>query len=86
MGMKQIEDQSRQEKEGGAKGQAKCNREVIWACSEVLDLDKGNMMEKLDKELASDVLLIGGKSFNDKENGGRGDGKGIEGVDVRCWK
>ena len=40
------------------KGQAKQSREIVWACSEVLELGKGDMMEELDQELTGDVLLV----------------------------
>ena len=40
------------------KGQAKQSREIVWARSEVLELGEGDMVEKLDQELARDVLLV----------------------------
>ena len=71
--MKQVEDWFRQEEEGDAKGQAKCSREVVWTHSEMLDLGKGNVMEELDKELASDILLVEGESFDSDGNRGGSD-------------
>ena len=35
----------------------------------MLELGKGNMMEELDKELAGDILLVGGESFDGDEDG-----------------
>ena len=84
--MKQVKDWSGQEGEGGAKGQAKHSREIIQAHSEMLDLGEGNMVEKLDKELTGDVLLIGRESFDSNENGGGGNGKGIEDMNAGCQK
>ena len=52
----------------------------------MLDLGEGDVMEELDEELAGDVLLVGGKSFDSNENGGEGDGKDIEGMDVGYQK
>ena len=40
------------------KGQAKRSREIVWACSEMLELGEGDMMKELDQELARDVLLV----------------------------
>ena len=86
VGVKQFEDQSRQEGEGGAKGQAKQIGYVIWACFEVLDLGKGNMMEELNKDLTGDILLVAGKSLNSNKDGGGSDDKGIESMDAWCWE
>ena len=43
----------------------------------MLDLCECDVMEKLDKELAGDVCLVAGESFNGNEDGGSGDNKGI---------
>ena len=40
-------------------------------------------MEELDKELAGDVHLVAGKSFDCNENGGSGNNESIEGMDPR---
>ena len=58
VGEEEVKDWSRQQGEGGVKGQAKQSREVIWACLEMLELGKDNMMEELDQELTRDVLLV----------------------------
>ena len=82
VGDEEVEDQSRQQGEGGAKGQAKWSRGVIWAHSEVLKLGKGDVMEELDQELARDVLLVWRESFDDNEDGGGGDHKDEESMDA----
>ena len=43
----------------------------------MLDLGEGNVVEKLDKELAGDVSLVAGESFNGNEDGRGDDGKGV---------
>ena len=58
VGDKEVQDQSRQQGEGGAKGQAKRSREVVWTSSEMLELGEGDVMEELDQELTGDVLLV----------------------------
>ena len=58
VGEEEVKDWSRQQGEGGVKGQAKRSREIIWACSEMLELGEGNVMKELDQELARDVLLV----------------------------
>ena len=58
VGDKEVKDGSRQQGEGGAKGQAKRNREIVRACSEVLELGEGDVVEDLDQELTGDVLLV----------------------------
>ena len=58
VGDKEAKDGSRQQGEGGAKGQAKRSREVVQACSEMLELGEGDVMEELDQELTRDVLLV----------------------------
>ena len=40
------------------------------------------MMEKLDKELAGDIPLVGGKSFNGNEDSRGHNDEGVEGVDM----
>ena len=50
----------------------------------MLDLHECNVMEELNKELASDVHLVTGKSFDGNEDGRGGNDKGIEGVNPRC--
>ena len=84
VGVKQFKDRSRQEKEGGAKWEAKDIRWVIWAGLEMLDLCECDVMEELDKELAGHVSLVTRKSFNSNEDGRGSNDKGIEGVNPRC--
>ena len=86
VGDEEVQDWSRQQGEGGVKGQAKRNREIVWACSEMPELGEGDVMEKLDKELAGNVLLVRGESLNSNEDGGGGDEKDVEGVNVEGWK
>ena len=50
----------------------------------MLDLCECDVMEELNKELASDVCLVAGKSFNCDEDGRSGNDEGIEGVNPRC--
>ena len=50
----------------------------------MLDLGKGNVVEKLDKELAGDVSLVAGESFNGDEDGRGGNNEGVQSVDSRC--
>ena len=49
----------------------------------MLDLGKGNVVEKLDKELAGDVSLVTGESFNGNEDGRGGNGEGVQSMDSR---
>ena len=63
--------------------ETKDDRYVIWAGSEVLDLCECNVMEELNKELAGDVGLIAGESFNSDEDGRGGNNVGIEGKHLR---
>ena len=58
VGEEEVKDWSRQQGEGGAKGQAKQIREIVWTCLEMLELGEGNMMEELDQELTRDILLV----------------------------
>ena len=76
--------QSRQEGEGGAKWKTKDVRYVVRAGSEVLDLCECNVMEELNRELAGDVSLIAGESFDSYVDGRGGNDKGIEGKHLRC--
>ena len=48
---------------------------------EVLDLSEGNEMQELDEELASEVGLIVGESFDGDEDGRGGNDEGVQGVD-----
>ena len=50
----------------------------------MLDLGEGNMVEKLDKELAGNVGLVAGESFNGNEDGRGGNNKGVQSMDSRC--
>ena len=50
----------------------------------MLDLCECDVMEELNKELASDVCLVAGKSFNCDEDGRSGNDEGIEDVNPRC--
>ena len=50
----------------------------------MLDLGEGNMVEKLDKELAGDVGLVARESFDGDEDGRGGNDEGIQSVDSRC--
>ena len=43
----------------------------------MLDLSKGDVMEKLDKELTGKVGLITGESFDGNEDGRGGNDKGV---------
>ena len=58
VGDEEVKDWSRQQGEGGAKGQAEQSREIVWACLEMLELGEGDMMEELDQKLTRDVLLV----------------------------
>ena len=49
----------------------------------MLDLGEGNVVEKLDKELAGDVSLVVGEPFNSDEDGRGGNNKGVQSVDSR---
>ena len=51
---------------------------------EVLDLGKGDMVEKLDKELAGKVGLVTGEPFDSDEDGRGGNDEGVQSVDSRC--
>ena len=86
VGDEEVEDRSRQQGEGGAKGQAKRSREIVWACLEMLELGKGDVVEELDQELTRDVLLIERESFNSDEDGGGGDDEDKKGMDARRGK
>ena len=46
----------------------------------MLELGKGNVVEKLDEGLAGDVSLVTGKFFDSNKDGGSGNGKDIEDV------
>ena len=50
----------------------------------MLDLGEGNVVEKLDKELAGDIGLVAGESFHGDEDGRGGNNKGVQGMDSRC--
>ena len=50
----------------------------------MLDLCECDVMEKLDKELAGDVGLVTGESFNCNKDGGSGNDERIEGENLRC--
>ena len=54
---------------------------IVWASSKVLHLCECDVMEKLDKELAGDICLVTGESFDCDEDRGGGNDKSIEGVD-----
>ena len=84
VGDEEIEDWSRQQGEGGVKGQATRSREIIWARLEMLELGEGDMMEGLDQELTGDVLLVRRESFNSKEDGRGSDDEDVKSVDARC--
>ena len=49
----------------------------------MLDLHDCNVMEELDKELASDVHLVAGESLNGDENGRVGNDEGVDSVNPR---
>ena len=49
----------------------------------MLDLHQCNVMEELNKELASDVHLVTGESFDGDEDGRGGNDEGIEGINSR---
>ena len=49
----------------------------------MLDLHKCDVMEELNKELAGDISLVAGESFNSNEDGRGGNDKGVEGVNPR---
>ena len=49
----------------------------------MLDLCKHDVVEELDEELAGDVGLVTGESFDGDEDGRGGNDKSIEGVDLR---
>ena len=49
----------------------------------MLDLGKGNMVEKLDEELTGNVGLVTGESFNSDEDGRGGNDEGVQSVDSR---
>ena len=50
----------------------------------MLDLGEGNVVEKLDKELAGDISLVTGEPFDSEEDDRGGNDKGVQGVDSRC--
>ena len=66
------------------KWEAKDIRKIVWESSKVLDLCECDVMEKLDKELAGDVGLVTGESFNCNKDGGSGNDERIEGENLRC--
>ena len=86
VGEEEVKNWSGQQGESGAKGQAKQSREIVWACLEMLELGKSDVVEELDQELTRDVLLVGRESFDSNEDGGGGDDKDEESVDVECWE
>ena len=43
----------------------------------MLDLGEGDVMEELDEELAREVSLVTGESFNGDEDGRGGNDKGV---------
>ena len=49
----------------------------------MLDLGKGNVVEKLDEELTGDVGLVARESFDSDEDGRGGNDEGIQSVDPR---
>ena len=49
----------------------------------MLDLGEGNVVEKLDKELAGDVSLVAGESFNGDEDDRGGNDEGVQSMDSR---
>ena len=49
----------------------------------MLDLHKCDVMEELNKELAGDISLVAGESFNSNEDGRGGNDKGVEGINPR---
>ena len=49
----------------------------------MLDLGKGNVVEKMDKELAGDVSLVTGESFDSEEDDRGGNDEGVQSVDSR---
>ena len=50
----------------------------------MLELGKGDVMEKLDKKLAGNVLLVRKEFFDSDENGGGGNSEDIEGINAKC--
>ena len=50
----------------------------------MLDLGEGNVVKELDEELAGDVSLVTGESFNGNEDGRGGNNKGVQSMDSRC--
>ena len=47
-------------------------------------MGEGNVMEKLDKELTGDVVLVTGEFFDSDEDDRGGNDKGVQSVDSRC--
>ena len=50
----------------------------------MLDLGKGNVVEKLDKELTGEVSLVTGESFDSDKDGRGGNDEGVQSMDSRC--
>ena len=49
----------------------------------MVDLCECDVMEELNKELANDICLEAGESFDGNENGRGGNDEGIEGINPR---
>ena len=86
VGDEEVQDWSRQQGEGGVKGQAKWSKEIVWTCLEMLELCEGDMMKELDQELIGDILLVWRESFDSDGDGKGGDGRDEESMDVRHGK
>ena len=52
----------------------------------MLDPCKCDVMKELNKELAGDVCLVAGESFNGNEDGWSSNDEGIKGVNSGCQK
>ena len=50
----------------------------------MVDLCECDVMEELNKKLASDIHLEAGESFDGDEDGRGGNDEGIEGINPRC--
>ena len=50
----------------------------------MLDLGKGNVVEKLDQELTGEVSLVTGESFDGDEDGRGGKDQGVQSMDSGC--
>ena len=77
VGVEQFKDGSNKKGESGAKWEAKVARKVVRTSLEVLDLSDGDEVEKLDKELAGEIGLVTGESFDSNEDGRGGDDKDV---------